>query len=168
MIAWRGDTFASSNQPTCPSTLSPCKDVRDSTGAAALLAAEADEIRHFARVRLVSLQVPWRAFHGALTFWLSSATARIGDRVCNFKDESLSSLKPLSTCHRRPTLHPVKFKRSAKAYLFYGAGLGDASGGAIQIFDDKSFQLTVNHRGRRNNVNRAANVQRITSRASKA
>jgi hypothetical protein len=64
-----------------------------------------------------------------LTFQLWGATARIGDRVCNLKDESLSSLKRLSTSHRRPTLRPVKFKRSPKAYLFCGAGISNASGG---------------------------------------
>ena len=59
----------------------PSKGVRDSMGAAAVLAAKADEIQHFARVRFVRRQVLWRAFHGALTFQLSGATARIGDRV---------------------------------------------------------------------------------------
>lgn len=115
----------------------PSKGSRDSMGAAAVLAAKADEIQHFARVRFVRRQVLWRAFHGALTFQLSGHCAHQRSRLQ--LEGSLSSLKPLSTCHRRPTLHPVKFKRSPKAYLFYGAAIGDASGGPSKYLMTKVF-----------------------------
>jgi len=120
MIARRGDAVASSNQPTRPSTLSPWKDVRHSTGAAALLAAEADEIQHVARVRFVRLEAPSRAFHGALTFQLWGATVRTGNRVCSLRDESLSSLQPRAIVDQHCILSSLNVHR--KPTYFKGPG----------------------------------------------